>query len=70
MYFYSRDRTGGHLAGYSGILQVDAYAGFNDLYAAGRSRIHPANAAGLFQAAAAMMVRQFQGRSWSRREAG
>ncbi len=22
-----------HLAGYSGILQVDAYAGFNDLYA-------------------------------------
>jgi transposase len=40
IYFYSRDRTGGHpcrhLAGYSGILQADAYAGFNDLYAAGR----------------------------------
>jgi len=40
MYFYSRDRTGvhpcRHLAGYSGILQADAYAGFNDLYAAGR----------------------------------
>jgi len=27
------------------------------------SRIHPANTAGLFQAAAAVMVRQFQGRS-------
>jgi transposase len=40
MYFYSRDRTGEHpcrhLTGYSGILQADAYAGFNDLYAAGR----------------------------------
>jgi transposase len=40
MFFYSRDRAGEHpcrhLAGYSGILQADAYAGFNDLYAAGR----------------------------------
>src|ERR671916_731550 len=25
-----------HLAGYAGILQADAYAGFNDLYAPGR----------------------------------
>lgn len=37
MFFYSRDRTGQHpnqhLAGYAGILQADAYAGFNDLYA-------------------------------------
>ena len=37
---YSRDRTGEHpqrhLAGYTGILQADAYAGFNELYAASR----------------------------------
>jgi transposase len=36
IFFYSRDRGGEHpcrhLAGYSGILQADAYAGFNDLY--------------------------------------
>ena len=36
MFFYSRDRTAAHperhLAGYAGILQADAYAGFNDLY--------------------------------------
>ena len=36
LYFYSRDRGGTHpcrhLAGYAGILQADAYAGFNDLY--------------------------------------
>ena len=40
MFYYSRDRAGvhptQHLARYSGILQADAYAGFNDLYAAGR----------------------------------
>ena len=40
MFRYSRDRTGehpkGHLAAYQGILQADAYAGFNDLYAPGR----------------------------------
>jgi transposase len=34
--FYSRDRGGQHperhLAGYTGILQADAYSGFNDLY--------------------------------------
>jgi transposase len=40
MFFYSRDRAGEHpcrhLTGYSGILQADAYAGFNDLYAVGR----------------------------------
>ena len=37
IFFYSRDRGGEHpkthLAGYSGILQADAHAGFNDLYA-------------------------------------
>jgi transposase len=40
MFFYSRDRTGEHprrhLAAYASILQADAYAGFNDLYVAGR----------------------------------
>jgi transposase len=43
MFFYSRDRGGEHparhLAGYAGILQADAYAGFNDLY-------HPARRPG------------------------
>jgi transposase len=36
VFFYSRDRTGEHperhLHGYTGILQADAYAGFNRLY--------------------------------------
>jgi transposase len=36
MFFYSRNRGGEHparhLAGYAGILQADAYAGFADLY--------------------------------------
>ena len=40
LFHYSRDRGGAHparhLAGYSGILQADAYAGFNDLYHPGR----------------------------------
>jgi transposase len=40
VFFYSRDRTGEHperhLAGYVGILQADAYAGFIRLYAADR----------------------------------
>lgn len=40
MFRYSRDRTGehprGHLAAYQGILQADAYAGFNDLYVVDR----------------------------------
>ena len=40
MFRYSRDRAGEHprrhLAGYAGILQADAYAGFNELYAPGR----------------------------------
>ena len=41
MFFYSRDRTATHpnrhLAHYAGILQADAYAGFNDLYEPARS---------------------------------
>ncbi len=41
MFYYSRDRRGehpqGHLAGYSGILQADAYDGYNRLYLAGRA---------------------------------
>ena len=40
VFHYSRDRTGEHperhLEGYAGILQADAYAGFNRLYAADR----------------------------------
>src|SRR5499427_2838846 len=39
-FFYSRDRGGEHpeqhLAGYAGLMQADAYAGFNRLYEAGR----------------------------------
>ncbi len=40
MFYYSRDRRGehpqGHLARYAGILQADAYDGYNQLYLAGR----------------------------------
>jgi hypothetical protein len=40
VFFYSADRTAvhpeQHLAGYAGILQADAYAGFNGLYASDR----------------------------------
>jgi transposase len=40
VFFYSRDRTGDHperhLDGYAGILQADAYAGFNRLYVGDR----------------------------------
>jgi len=40
IFYYSRDRRGEHpnrhLAGYAGILQADAYAGFNDLHHPGR----------------------------------
>jgi transposase len=40
LFFYSRNRNGEHpnrhLAGYSRILQADAYAGFGDLYDAKR----------------------------------
>ena len=41
LFFYSRDRSGTHarehLAEWSGILQADAFAGFNALYARGRA---------------------------------
>lgn len=40
MFYYSRDRGGAHpvrhLAGYAGILQADAYTGYNKLYEADR----------------------------------
>ncbi|MGE5150215.1 MAG: IS66 family transposase [Rhodospirillaceae bacterium] len=40
MFYYSRDRGGEHpvrhLAGYAGILQADAYGGYNKLYEAAR----------------------------------
>jgi transposase len=42
MFYYTRDRKGehpqAHLAGYSGILQADAFGGYGKLYQAGR---HP-----------------------------
>jgi hypothetical protein len=41
LFFYSRDRGGEHsrrhLAGWAGILQADAYAGFGELYDERRS---------------------------------
>ncbi len=41
VFFYSRDRTAEHperhLASYAGILQADAYSGYNRPYASGRS---------------------------------
>jgi transposase len=41
LFHYSRDRAGehpvGHLCSFAGILQADAYAGYNQLYAPGRS---------------------------------
>jgi transposase len=41
MFYYSRDRSGvhveEHLARWSGLLQADAYSGYNKLYAADRS---------------------------------
>ncbi|MER9758280.1 IS66 family transposase [Mesorhizobium sp. M0166] len=40
VFYYSRDRRGehpaAHLAGWSGILQADAFGGYGDLYATGR----------------------------------
>jgi hypothetical protein len=40
VFFYSRDRGGDHpqqlLAGFAGLMQADAYAGFNRLYEAAR----------------------------------
>src|SRR5262249_52878764 len=49
LFYYSRDRGGEHpnrhLAGYAGILQADAYAGFGDLYDA-RRRPRPITEAG------------------------
>jgi transposase len=49
VFFYSPDRAGihpeRHLAGYCGILQADAYSGFNALYAADRKE-GPITAAG------------------------
>jgi transposase len=40
MFYYTRDRTGVHpqrqLARFCGVLQADAYSGYDALYAAGR----------------------------------
>ena len=42
VFYYSRDRGGEHpeqhLAGFAGLMQADAYAGFNRLYEAGRKQ--------------------------------
>jgi transposase len=42
IFFYSRDRAGGHperhLASYAGLMQADAYAGFNRLYEGSQGR--------------------------------
>jgi len=42
VFFYSRDRAGDHterhLAAYAGLMQADAYAGFNRLYETGRKQ--------------------------------
>ncbi|MEE9211017.1 MAG: IS66 family transposase [Kiloniellales bacterium] len=42
LFYYSRDRSGAHpekhLTGFTGILQADAYAGYNRLYAPGRTQ--------------------------------
>ena len=50
LFFYSRNRSGEHpnrhLAGYAGILQADAYAGFGDLYDARRGPRSPRRPAG------------------------
>jgi transposase len=49
VFFYSRDRAGEHpnqhLAGYAGIVQADAYAGFNDLYDVARKPVPVTEAA-------------------------
>ncbi len=41
LFYYARDRRGehpqGHLADYTGILQADAYAGYNELFKPGRT---------------------------------
>ncbi|CAN7597739.1 IS66 family transposase [Mesorhizobium amorphae] len=43
VFYYSRDRRGehpvAHLAGWSGILQADAFGGYGDLYATGRQPV-------------------------------
>ena len=66
IFYYSRDRGGEHpkthLAGYSGILQADAYAGFNDLYAPLRKPV-PLSA-GRTADATSSSWRRSRGRHW------
>ncbi|BBF93857.1 hypothetical protein BLTE_25420 [Blastochloris tepida] len=60
MFYYSRDRRGehpqGHLAGYAGILQADAYDGYAPLYLVGRAP-GPIREAGLLGPRAAAVLR-------------
>ena len=76
MFYYSRDRGGEHprrhLAGYAGILQADAYAGFSKLYEAGASPGRsPRRPAGPWPAQVLRAGRSRARRRWrSRRSAG
>ena len=60
MFYYSRDRRGehpqAHLAGYAGILQADAYDGYNKLYLADR-KPGPVRGGGVLGARAAPLLR-------------
>ena len=73
VFFYSRDRGGEHpeqhLAGFAGLMQADAYAGFNRLYEAGRKR--RANRRGrLLGACAAQVLRSGQDQQGADRQRG
>ena len=71
VFFYSRDRGGEHprrhLAGYAGILQADAYAGFGDLYD-GKRRPRPDHRGGVLEPRPAQVLRA--GRSAGKVAAG
>jgi hypothetical protein len=60
VFFYSRNRSGEHpsrhLAGYAGILQADAYAGFGDLYDAKR-KPGPITGGGMLEPWSAQILR-------------
>ena len=60
VFFYSPDRSGKHpeqhLASYAGLMQADAYAGFNRLYGAGR-KPGPDHRGGVLGACAAPVLR-------------
>jgi hypothetical protein len=59
LFHYSRDRCGehpqAHLAAWSGILQADAYGGYNELYREGRDP-GPVTEAGCFACQSALKI--------------